>query len=198
MRKVMTMATLAWFGLATGNAMAEIGGSIEAVIGNADQEAKFSGYEPTSGDDTSIGVRGTVLFNPYFGLEASFFDYGEATDRYIDSYGDTITESTDVSSFGFGARGMIPLGSGFALNARAGVALWDLDYLYTDTYLPGWVLSDDDNGVDFYYGIGVQFDPAEHLRFAIEYTKLDMDVEIYSLDVDHEIENIAFSIGYVF
>lgn len=175
---------------------AESGASAELMVGLAEQTTDFDGYESTSGDDVSVGVRGIYSFNQNFALEVAFQDYGEIDDTYIDEYGDTINDRVATSALTAGMKGSIPLQSGLTLSARLGLASWDLDYRGTDSAFPGEIFSASDDGSDLYYGAGLQFDLNQVLYIGAEYTITEMGLSIAS--ADHEVSNLSIFVGYSF
>ncbi|MFL0810703.1 MAG: porin family protein [Agarilytica sp.] len=172
--------------------------SVDALLGSANQKSNIDGGREISGSDLSIGVRGAFNVNENFALEASHFIYGEATESYVDSFGDDIDESVETMALRLGVKGSIPLGDVVSLNGRAGLSMWDYEYEYRDSFFDGLVFKADDNGVDLYYGMGIQFNLNEKFTLAAEYDITEMGVKIEGVSIDHEVKNLALSVGYIF
>lgn len=178
---------------------AESNFSGELLLGTADQETKISGGSSASGDDTSIGIRGAYQFNENIAIELAYQNYGEADDTYIDEFGDTINDKFETTSINLGVKGILPLENGFSLNGRLGVAMWDYELKETDSSFPGVVFNLDDDGTDFYYGIGAQYDFKENVYIGIEYTITEIDLSLLGIvSADHEVKNFSLSIGSKF
>lgn len=169
----------------------------ELLVGTTNQEV-----EGDDGDDISFGLRGIYNINANVGIEASYQNYGEADYSYIDGFGDKINEKVSSDSISVGIKGILPFDNGFALNARFGIAFWNVDGDITDSSLPGVTFSGSDSGNDIYYGIGGQYSINDKAIIGLEYTmaefgtKLDGDLQGVSADV--EISSLALSFGLKF
>lgn len=170
----------------------------ELLLGKADQKSSISGFGSTSGDDTSIGVRGAYQLSNHFSLELAYHNYGESEESYIDEFGDRINDKVESTALNFGIKGTLPFDGGFAVYGRAGLALWDVKYSATDSSMPGEVLALDDDGNDFYYGVGVSYNFTNNFFIGAEYTVTEMDVSIFNVSIDHEVKNLSLSLGYRF
>ena len=169
----------------------------EILLGSTDQEVNGD-----SGSDTSFGLRGTYNINPNVGVEFSYQNYGEADWTYIDGFGDTINEKTASDSLNLGIKGVLPLQNGFSLNARLGIAFWNVDVDITDSSLPGQTFSGDDSGNDIYYGIGGQYTINEKFIIGIEYTLSEFGVslggDLDGISADLELNTLAVTVGQKF
>ncbi len=169
----------------------------ELLVGNTNQEV-----EGNDGDDTSFGLRGVYNVNANFGVEASFQNYGEADYSYIDDFGDTINEKVSSDSLSVGIKGVLPLENGFSLNARLGIAFWNVDADITDSSVPGITFSGGDSGNDIYYGIGGQYSINEKFIVGLEYTVAEFGVspdgDLQGISTDLKIGTLALSIGVKF
>ena len=172
--------------------------SAELLLGTANQKSEISGFGSTSGDDTSIGVRGAYNINKNVALELAYHLYGETEDSYTDEYGDIITDKVSSSSLNIGVKGILPLDKGFSLHGRAGLALWDAELEETDSYFPGEKIKMDDSGTDLYYGLGMQYQLNQQLNIGVEYTIINMGVSLSGVSVDHDVKNLSLSLGYNF
>lgn len=178
------------------SAFAESGFSSEVLLGTADQKSSIKNFGSTSGDDTSLGLRGIYTLNQNIGFELSYQDYGQTNDRYIDEWGDTITDKVSTTAFNLGVKGIIPLDNNFSMHGRLGLSTWDVELEETDSFYPGQVFKVDDSGTDFYYGVGLQYGFSPHFQLGAEYTITNMDASLANVSVDHEVKNLAFSLSY--
>ena len=177
--------------------LAQPKGSLELVLGSAKQSAEFEGEEFFSGDDTSFAIRGTLNANEYLAVELGYHNYGEPDETYTNSF-DIIHDEVNATAINLGLKGIIPLDANFAINARAGIASWDLEVKETDSSFPGVMFSYEDSGTDLYYGVGVQFKANEQLNVGVEYTVTNMKPSFGGDKIDYDVNNVAISLGYLF
>lgn len=179
-------------------AFAQTNASVELLLGSAKQTSKFEGEEFSSSDDVSLGLRASIALNSNIAGEFSYQNFGEINDSYIDVWGDTITDKVSTTAVTAGVKGILPLNDKVSLNARLGIARWDLEVKQTDSAFPGMTFKYSDKGTDFYYGVGAQLKVNDKISLGAEYTVTPMDVSIESDKIDHEVKNLAVSIGYSF
>ena len=177
-------------------ALAEISVTPELLVGKADQSTDVNGSKVTDGDDTSLGLRAVFGINKNLDVEVAYQDYGETDDTYVDSFGDTINDKFSTSALNVGLKGIAPFSDKLAFHGRVGLARWDTELKSTDSSSPGQTLSLDDNGVDIYYGVGVQYNLTPKLNVGMEYDITEMDVSFSGLAVDHTVKNLSLSLGY--
>ncbi len=185
-------------GLSATEVMAERQYAIEGLLGKADQKNSIAGAQVIDGFESSQGIRFVAPLGRVTSLELGYMDFGKVEDRFIDSFGDTITDTLETESFNVGMRAELPLGRIVSLTGRVGLAFWDFNFTETDSAFPGDVFRSDDEGVDTYVGFGMQFDIEDDFRVAIEYTFLEFDADFDGLSTDQDIKNVAFSVGYRF
>lgn len=150
--------------------------SAEILLGTADQELLGSNINIPSGDDTSFGVRGSLLINKNLSIEASYQNYGEANVTFVDGFGDTINDKLSSTAMNIGAKGFFTLDNEVSLNARLGLSFWNAELNETDSSLPGEILNVNDSGNDFYYGIGIQYSINSNMFIGAEYIVTPMGV----------------------
>lgn len=183
--------------LSSATAFAEDNFKVELLLGNAEQEIS-SNINNESGDDVSLGIRGAFNVNKHFGVELAYQDYGTPDDSYIDEFGDRISEKLKATAASAGVKGMMPFNNGVSLIGRVGVAFWDLEYEQTDSSNPGVVDRFDDDGNDFYYGVGIDYALNQQFSIGAEYTILEAQAKFGNLDFDNEIKNFAVTLGMTF
>ena len=170
--------------------------SIELLGGSANQESSIEDFS-TEGDDISIGIRGAYRFHKNIAVELAYQDYGE-TDETVEDQGVTVNDKVSSSAFNLGVKGILPFDNGLSLHARAGLAIWDVEIKETYPDFPDTIFKADDNGNDLYLGLGLQYDITEQFVIGAEYTYTEMDVSLYGVPLDHEVANLAVSLGYRF
>lgn len=178
--------------------LAETNTSLEVLLGSAKQTTDFNDGTTSSDSDTSLGLRAAIAFHPNIAVEIGYHNFGETDDTYIDSWGDTLNDKVSTNAASLGLKGILPLNNQISVNARVGMSRWSLEAKETDTAFPGVVFEYEDKGTDFYYGIGAQFKLNENFSLGAEYTITPISVSDTALDIDHEIENFAISVGYSF
>lgn len=180
-------------------AIAEIETSI--LFGSADQEVNIAsaGIPTLSGDDSSFGIRLGFPVSENITIEASYQDFGESDTNYIDIFNDTISDTFDTTAFTIGAKGILPLSKSFSLIGRLGFARWDTEITETDSSIPNVSTTVSFSGTDAYYGIGAEYKINSNIFIGLEYSTLEFDyTTVTQTKIDHEIENIALSVGMKF
>jgi len=174
MRRVIGVIVLV-LGMATGAALAGpfyVGASIvESKV-----KVEDSGFDFDS-SDTSYKIYAGYQFFKFFGLEASYLDFGSLSDS---SGGTDVTiDSTAWDAF---LVGIIPIGEHFQIFGKYGLVAWDTD---TDVSGSG---SDSDSGSDPAYGAGLEVIIGKHFGIRGEYERYDIQdtdkVETYSIGAD--------------
>lgn len=167
---------------------AENGFYFETMLGNAEQVEKFDGFSDISGDKTSVGLRAGYNISNYIAVELGYHDFDEARDVNAVS-----EELIETSSKNLGVKISIPLIRWFHLNARLGAAEWDYKFKsISNTF----VVSDRDDGVDLYYGLGVFFQISKPIGIGLEYTLMDHEANIEGFKFDREVNNLSLSVNY--
>jgi len=187
----------------------------ELLLGHSDQKLNASAKSVSNSDSgvtksglvmdgsaTSYGIQGGYQFNNYFAVELGYQQYGEFT-SLVNNF---VRVTIDTSSINFGVKGILPLSENYSLNARMGVANWDLNNT-SSVYAPG---SDIDNikgnGSDIYYGIGAQYKFNGNYFVGLNYsvltmrwdTREDFPSGVFLVDYEHKVKNIYFSVGVFF
>ena len=176
-----TVAFLAVIPFAAGAASAwdssRMGGYIGGGVGYAQIEGEeiFDDGDINFEDDrTTWQLYGGFKFAPYFGLEANYVDFDEATDTGV-------VFATD--GFGLAIAGHLPVTDYFTLSARVGQFWWDADLSVDD-----FDIAFSDSGNDTFYGVDARFGrPDGGLGFAIKYDRYDIgntDINMPSVNVE--------------
>jgi opacity protein-like surface antigen len=149
------------------------GGSVgDASISDEDSGVKFDG------SDTGYKVYGGFTLFKFFGLEASYLDFGAPEDEV----GGTDI-SIDTTGWDVYAVGILPLGKHIELFGKAGIIVWDAETSVTGSS------DESDDGNDPAYGAGIAFKFGEHIALRLEYQVFDIS----------DVDDVAFgSVGAEF
>ena len=130
-------------------------------------------------DDEDVGfqVYGGYQFNPYFGLELGYTDFGE-----VDVTGGP--GELDADTFSLVAVGNLPFTERFSGYAKAGFHRWD-----AEADIPGIGRADDD-GTDPIYGLGLQYRFTDTVALRGEYSRFEMD------DVDVDLAQLQVKFNF--
>lgn len=117
-------------------------------------------------------------FIPWFGVEASYVDFGEA-----DGDGGFL----DANGAGLGVGLHFPVHETTTLSLRAGQLWWDAD---GTAVAPVEDFDFDVDGEDPYYGVGAHFGNSEGLGVSVRYDLYELD------DTDIEVPSINLEFGF--
>jgi OOP family OmpA-OmpF porin len=154
-------------------------------------------------DDTGFKIFGGYQFLPWLGAELGYVDGGTASESYSDPDLGGAKLDVDVSAFTAAAVGTLPIGDMFELYGKLGMAFWQGDLtasitgaLCDELQASGESCSDsvDDDGEDFYYGLGAGFNIGESFNVRIEYEVFEIDPQ----DVDADANFLSLSGVYRF
>jgi outer membrane protein with beta-barrel domain len=162
MRRFFPTGLILLFVLAI-SAPAFAGGFLGASAGQATLEDSAFSFDFNSHDfawKAYGGFRWKLLK-----VEGGYIDFGS----HSDSAG-PYDFNADVTGWTAAAHLVIPVGSVLELSAKAGVINWDSSTVLVG---PGGT-SEDDNGLDAVYGVGVGFRLGEPLALRIEWEKFDV------------------------
>lgn len=156
---------------------AEPGLYVGAGIGNSGIEV--DGNDPNlgdiddldfDGDDVGYKLFAGYRFMPYFGVEASWNDFGTPDDAF--DVGNVPVETEfETDGFDISAMGILPVGGSFDLFAKAGYFIWDLEGTASSG---GVVESVENEGEDLTYGVGAQWNPG-NFGLRAEYQIYDVE-----------------------
>lgn len=194
MRKVLALAV--FFGCAH-TAVAENQFALALLAGTADQTTEANNGLNFEGDDNSLGIRASYLFNPYATVELSYLDFGENEESR-----NPISNVISINKFGVnalqvGVKASWPLSDMFSLHARAGAARWDLSFEERVPML-NRSFSDDDSGTDLYYGLGADLVLRDRWSVSLEHTVLGFDAKIGFAELEQDVKNTSIAIGFRF
>lgn len=137
--------------------------------------------------DTILKVFGGALFNPHFGIEVAYIDFGKIYARETNPIGQFIQVDVEASGFNFAAIGYAPVADILNIYGKAGFLVWDADATTTSNI--GIFGTESDDGTDFMFGIGLQV-TLDDVLFRIEYERYDI--------ADEDVDAISLAIAYIF
>ncbi|MDH4573353.1 outer membrane beta-barrel protein [Salinicola acroporae] len=163
-----------------------IGGGYGEVASSDSEIGKFAG---ASGENYRVDDDDSVYkafvgyeYNPYFATEAFYADLGKPN---LIRGGNVVDLKS--KAYGLSLVGKLPVGAGFELFAKAGMARWETE---AKGELSATSDLDDNDGIDPVYGAGVQF-RYQHLLLRTEY-------ERYDFDSDFKVDTYTASVGWQF
>jgi hypothetical protein len=137
--------------------------------------------------DTAFRVAMGFAASENLTFEVGYLDLGEATaDGTSDGTGffwtpGPVNVTAAIDGFDFGLVGRMPTSETFALVARIGVFMWELESSVEDS---SGKLSGTDDGNDPYVGLGAEFSMSPSLALRGEFTRYSTDdVDIDSLSL---------------
>lgn len=128
-------------------------------------------------DDEDVGyqVFGGYQFNPYFGVEAAYTDFGKI--NFIGNIG-----RFEADTWSFVAVGTLPVTDRFAGYVKAGLQRWNAEISAPQFVSP----TDPRRGTDPTYGLGLQFRFNDTVALRVEYSRFkvdDVDVDLAQVQV---------------
>lgn len=112
-----------------------------------------------------------LKFNEYIGVEAAYIDFDDASNG---------TLNFDPKGKALDLVFELPISEGFGIYAKGGQLWWDADTsIDTETF----VLNDDYDGDETFFGVGAKFRLAEHLDLKLEYERFNFEISRDELDV---------------
>ncbi|KAA0017837.1 outer membrane beta-barrel protein [Salinicola corii] len=164
-----------------------IGGGYGEVASSDSDIGKFAGADGSNyrvdDDDSVYKAFVGYEYNPYFATEAFYADLGKPN---LIRGGNVVDLKS--KAYGLSLVGKLPVGAGFELFAKAGMARWETDARGNLGAASNDL--DDNDGIDPVYGAGVQF-RYQHLLLRTEY-------ERYDFDSDFQVDTYTASVGWQF
>ncbi|GHB10495.1 outer membrane beta-barrel protein [Salinicola rhizosphaerae] len=157
-------------------------GDVQSSDGEMGNFAGATGNYHADHDDSVVKAFVGYEYNPYFATEAYYADLGKPN---LIRGGNVVDLKT--RAYGLNLMGKLPVGAGFELFAKAGLAKWNVD---ADGNLGNGSNLEDNDGIDPVYGAGVQFH-YQHLLLRTEY-------ERYDFDSDFKLDAYTASVGWQF
>lgn len=181
-------------------AFAESGFYGEVALGSMDNDVSVSGggrigderftYKESLsyGSSTAFSLGGGYQFNDYVAIDASYRNYGNAKDSYIDDYGDQINGSIKTNSINLGVLATFPFAEVFSVYGRLGLASWDLKAEHTDSSAPGEVDKTSEDGTDIYWAAGAAYSFNDQFSLALEYSSLTMEWDESYVETSFDVD----------
>jgi OOP family OmpA-OmpF porin len=163
---------------------------------------------PNSGIDDSDSAWALVAgyrFNPYFGLELSYVDLGEAS---------AFTQYQTASTYGRVDLGIESNGLALALvpaipagivefNPRLGLYIANTEATFTETFRSTFTSyteteSDDVGTESVFFGLGIGVTIADHLHLRFDWTRYNDVGDEEEISYEEDIETLTIGIAYRF
>lgn len=158
--------------------------TIDGFCSEANGAIVFLGGTPGGCDEKDSGFKifGGYQLNPNFAIEASYFDYGEATAR-ASFPGGPLTLDGGATAFGVAAVGILPVSPQFSLFGKVGILMTDAKVTAVG---PGGVGTGSEDETGLHFGIGATFDFTRNLGLRLEWERND-EVEIDMLSIGLQV-----------
>lgn len=176
MHKRLGLSALATLALTVATtAQADVAPGFYVGAGFGTTEVSEDSIDEFIADDSDTGLRafGGYSFNEYFAIEASYFDFGEASGTLEDSDFGDVDFSVGVTGLSAAAVGRIPVAEMFALFGKVGFASYDVKF---DVTVPGFGSgSQSESETDLVYGVGGALSFADRFEVRAEYEVLNVE-----------------------
>ena len=126
--------------------------------------------------DTGFKIFGGYTFNENWGVEVSYFDFGEAS---ASDGGDSV--SVGVTGLSAAAVGRLPINDMFAVYGKLGFASYDVKAKFNVAGFGSGSASDSDS--DMIYGIGGAMSFGGNFEARLEYEALNVDGDANMISV---------------
>jgi len=172
-------------------------GKAEADVSDSSVSQRLLGAAATgitsSVDDGDTAYKVTVgyNYNKYFSVEGGYINFGNFDiDASGSDLGQPIVGSFDADTDGFSiaAVGKWPIANQFSLIGKVGAYYWnsDVDVNVVQSGVPVATASVDDDGTDFFYGVGAQYDFNKfsvRAEYEIYNDIIEEDYKVYTLNL---------------
>jgi OOP family OmpA-OmpF porin len=168
------LAALALMAATAAQADTQPGFYAGAGIGSTKVGDDISGVDDS---DTGFKIFGGYTFTENWGVEVSYFDFGEASVSAGNS-----SASVGVTGLSASAVGRLPVNDMFAVYGKLGFASYDVDLDFNN--VPGFGsghLSDSDS--DLIYGVGGALSFGGNFEARLEYEALNVDGDASMISV---------------
>ena len=119
-------------------------------------------------------------FNQVLSLEGGYIDFG--------NYGNSVF-NTDLDGYTLALKAGLPVTERFTVYAQGGNVWWKADINATDD-------SDDVDGSDIFYGVGVSFALTQNLALRLDYTRFDVEFDRDEIGILAEIDSFDTKVDY--
>jgi len=122
-------------------------------------------------DDTGGKIFGGYNFNDYFGIEGSYYDFGDISDG---------NNSAAIDGVSLAIVGKVPVSTNFSIFGKVGGHEWDAETTGSSAQVSS------NSGTDVFYGVGLEYSINQlvSLRGEVErYEVDDLDVDVATLGI---------------
>lgn len=131
-------------------------------------------------EDNASRIFAGAQFNQVLSLEGGYIDFG--------NYGNSVF-NTDLDGYTLALKAGLPLAERVTLYAQGGNVWWK-----ADIHAAG--VSDDTDGSDIFYGIGISYALTENLDLRLDYTRFDVKFDRDEIGILAEIDNFDTQVDY--
>jgi opacity protein-like surface antigen len=192
-----------YLGLNVGQSKFEVGDDTEEFI-------DLFGSSDIDDSDTAWNLAGGYRFNPYFALELSYVDLGQASAYGEDNFGsfyERVDFSAESSGFAIALVPAIPAGP-VEFNPRVGFYLGNTDISYSQVArAPGFNFSGSDSGdvssETLVLGLGIGVALADHFQLRFDWTRYsdvggEVDLGGEEFEYEEDIDTLTVGVAYRF
>jgi len=147
--------------------------------------------------DTSWRIFGGYQFHKHFAAELGYADFGKFTANAT-APGASASAEVKAKAWDLVLVGILPAGS-FSVFAKAGIARWDVDSSATVS-LTGFGTQSgslSDNGTDFTFGVGAQFNFTKNIGARVEWQRYT-DVGDSNTTGQSDVDVLSASVLFMF
>lgn len=141
--------------------------------------------------DSSWRIFGGYQFHKHFAAELGYADFGKFTASGTAPGLGSVSAEVKANAWDLVLVGIVPVAESFSVFGKAGLALWDVDSSATISGVGSASVSDD--GTDFTFGIGAQYNFTKNVGARIEWQRYNdvgdsnttgkSDVDVFSASV---------------
>lgn len=149
-----------------------------------DEGEALAGSTSFDDEDTGWKLFGGWRFHRYGAVELAYVDFGEFTGE------GPLRNNWEASGINASVLGVWPLPNRFSLFGKIGATYWDVENNFTGG-------SGDDNGTDFSYGVGAQYDFTDRVGARVEWERFQ-DVGEEGVTGTSDLDLISASVVFHF
>jgi hypothetical protein len=159
-------------------------------VGATDLRVKSPEFDSVSLAETGFKIIGGYRFNPFFSVEAAFFNPGKFSES-DDGVNVTLRAHT-IQAF---AVGRFPIGGPISGFGKAGITHWTADLTGTAEGATGTLT---DGSIDFTFAIGIEGQINDQLSAALQAEQTTIDASVDDIPVEWRLRLVSASILYRF
>lgn len=131
-------------------------------------------------EDNATRIFAGAQFNQVLSLEGGYIDFG--------NYGNSVF-NTDLDGYTLALKAGLPLAERVTLYAQGGNVWWKAD-------INAAGLSENTDGSDIFYGVGISYALTENLDVRLDYTRFDVKFDRDEIGILAEIDSFDTKVDY--